>query len=301
MTTNKKFDINFIVVSPFPDYVSYIGGATVPHTLANELTKLGENVYLYANDTNPKYNVTCIPWGTNLDYDPANTIVIVLGGAGDHINREQLPDNLKNAPNIVRWVVQHQERSYDPGDKVYVFHKYWDMFEAQRIDGEMSVIEVDLELFKDRGEKREGTCYFIKGHLDEEVERAIHTEKDYCIDSVFYNIHNDRKMEFLADLFNKKEYFITYTPMTFTSVLAAMCGCKSIVIPKSKYNKEKWMNGIWCSKYGIAYGMDDLPRAVATMDQVIPNIKHYLEVTQPTQLKQFIQDCYNWLEEKYNI
>lgn len=301
MSSDKKFDINFIVVSPFPDYVSYIGGATVPHTLANELTKLGENVYLYANDTNPKYNVTCIPWGTGLDYDPANTVVILLGGAGDHINREYLPDNLKNAPNIVRWVVQHQERSYDPGDKVYVYHKYWDMFETQRVDGEMSVIEVDLELFKDRGEKRDGTCYFIKGHLDEEAERAVHKEQDYCIDSVFYNIPNDKKMEFLADLFNKKEYFITYTPMTFTSVLAAMCGCKSIIIPKSKYNREKWMNGIWCSKYGIAYGMDDLPRAVATMDQVVPNIKHYLEVTQPTQLKQFIQDCYNWLEEKYNI
>ena len=89
--------------------------------------------------------------------------------------------------------------------------------------------------------------------------------------------------------------------MTFTSVLAAMCGCKSIVIPKSKYDKEKWMNGIWCSKYGIAYGMDDLPRAIATMDQVIPNIKHYLEVTQPAQLKQFIKDCYDWLEQKYNI
>ena len=151
MSLTKKFDINFIVVSPFPDYVSYIGGATVPHTLANELTKLGENVYLYADNTNPKYNVTCIPWGTNLDYDPANTVVIVLGGAGDHINREQLPNNLKNAPNIVRWVVQHQERSYDPSDKVYVFHKYWDVFETQRVDGEMSVIEVDLELFRDKG------------------------------------------------------------------------------------------------------------------------------------------------------
>lgn len=301
MSLNKKFDINFIVVSPFPDYISYIGGATVPHTLANELTKLGENVYLYANETNPKYNVNCIPWGTNIDYDPANTVVIVLGGAGDHINREQLPDNLKNAPNIVRWVVQHQERLYDPADKVYVYHKYWDMFEEQRIDGEMSVIEVDLELFKDRGQEREGTCYLIKGHLDEEIERAIHKQEDYCIDSVFYSIPNDKKMEFLADLFNKKEYFITYTPMTFTSQLAAMCGCKSIIIPKSKYNKEKWMNGIWCSKYGIAYGLDDLPRAIATMNQVIPNIKHYLEVTQPTQLKQFIKDCYEWLETKYNI
>ena len=279
MISKRNFNINFVIVSPFPDYVSHIGGATVPHTLANELTKLGENVYIYANETNPKYNINCIPWGSNVEFDNENTVVIFLGGAGDHINREYVPDNLKNASNIVRWVVQHQERSYSPEDKVYVFHKYWDMFPEQRVDGELSVIEVDLNLFRDRGEKREGTCYLIKGHLDEEAERAIHKPEDYCIDSVFYSIPNDKKMEFLADLFNKKECFITYTPMTFTSVLAAMCGCQSIVIPKSKYNKEKWMNDIWCSKYGIAYGLDDVPRAMNTMKDVIPNIERYLNTT----------------------
>lgn len=298
---SRKFNINFIVVSPFPEYVSYIGGATVPHTLANELAKLGENTYLYADTTNPKYNIQCLPWGSTIDYEPENTIVIFLGGAGDYINREHVPTNLINAPNIVRWVVQHQDKLYSPEDRVYVYHKYWDMLPGQRIDGQLSVIEVDLDMFKNRGESRNGTCYLIKGHLDEEAERAIHTENDFCIDSVLYSIPNENKLPFLADLFNKQEYFITYTPMTFTSVLAAMCGCKSIVIPKSKYNKDKWMNDIWCSKYGIAYGIDDLPRAIATMDKVIPNIQHYLSVTQPNQLKTFINDCYNWLETKYNL
>jgi hypothetical protein len=37
------------------------------------------------------------------------------------------------------------------------------------------------------------------------------------------------------------------------------------------------------------------------MDQVLPNIKHYEEVTQTNQAKDFIQDCYVWLKEKYNL
>jgi len=85
-----------------------------------------------------------------------------------------------------------------------------------------------------------------------------------------------------------------------------MCGCKSIVIPRYEYDgrvfsKEKWLDEIWCAKYGIAVGLDDLPRAISTMDQVLPNIKYYEEVTQTNQAKDFIQDCYVWLKEKYNL
>jgi hypothetical protein len=105
----------------------------------------------------------------------------------------------------------------------------------------------------------------------------------------------------MADLFNQKEYFVSYAGITFTSVLAAMCGCKSIVIPNSSFNKEKWINGFWYNKYGIAFGIDDLDRAINTMDKVIPNIENYLYNTKKDQLNHFIEDCYKWLIEKYNI
>jgi hypothetical protein len=305
---NKKFDINFIVYSPFPDYVSYIGGATVPHTLANQLSLLGENVYLYANSTNLKYNITCIPWGTEIEFDKRNTIVIFIAGDGEHTWEHNVPGFLKDAPNIVRWLVNNQTRIYPSKDKFYTYHKYWDILKEQRIDGELSVIEIDHELFKNKGLQRKGTCYLMKGNLDinKEPERIFHKPEDLCIDSILYNIPDPEKMKFYSELFNQMEYFISYTPFTFTSVLAAMCGCKSIVIPKDEYDgekfdKEKWLNEIWCAKYGIAVGLDDLPRAISTMEQVMPNIKHYEEVTQPTQIKKFIEDCYVWLEEKYSL
>jgi hypothetical protein len=298
---NKNFDINFIVYSPFPEYVDYIGGATVPHTLANLLSKAGENSYIYANSTNPKYNISCINWNTNIEYDPRNTIVIFIAGGGEHTWEHMVPDNLKNCPNIVRWLVNDQAKYYPSENMFYTYHDYWHVLKNQKIDGSLSVIEVDHDLFYNKGLKRSGTCYLIKGNLDTEPERFINTEEDYCIDNHLYSVPNLKRMEYLANLFNEKEYFISYTPLTFTSVLAAMCGCKSIVIPKSSYSKDKWMNEIWCAKYGIAFGLEDLPRAIETMDMVIPNIKDYENGRQKNEINQFISDCYDWLTIKYNI
>jgi hypothetical protein len=306
MERSEQYKINYIIYSPFPEYVSYIGGATVPHTLAKLLTKEGENVYLYANSTKKDYNVTCIPWGTSLEFDAENTIVIFIAGAGEHTWDFNIPDVLKNAPNIVRWLVNDQVKLYPVEDKFYTFHKYWDVLEEQRIDGELSVIEVDHSLFYNYNKKRQGSCYLIKGNLDTEEERAVHNLSDFCIDSVFYNIPDDQKMQFLAKLFNEKEYFISYTPFTFMSVLAAMCGCKSIIIPKQQYggkpfDKEKWKNEIWCAKTGLGIGFEELPDVIETLQNVIPSVKHYEEVTQTNQIRTFITDSYEWLTVKYNL
>jgi hypothetical protein len=296
--------INFILCSPTPEYVEYIGGVTVIHTLANFLSLLGENVYIYSNSTKPEYNIQCIPWGTEIDFNDENTIVILASGAGEHTYLHNVPNSLLKAKNIVRWLVNNQVKLYDPNNKFYVFHKYWDVLKSQRIDGQLSVIENNHSILRDRGGKRDGVCYLVKGSLDTETDRIIHSKDDFCIDDVLYQQQN--KIKFLADVFNEKELFISYTPFSYTSVLAVMCGCKSIIIPKNEYggvkfNKEKWLNEIWCAKYGIAIGLDDLPRAISTMDQVLPNIKYYEEITQPNQLKQFIEDCYEWLQIKHNI
>ena len=303
---NKKSNINFIIFSPFENYIEYIGGATVPHTLAHLMSLKSENVYLYANTTHPKYDkVTCIPYGSNIEFDANNTIVIFIAGAGEHTWEYKIPDFLKNAPNIVRWLVNDQKKLYNPNDKFYSFHRYWNVLKDQRVDGDLSVIEHNHDLLIDRGLKRDGVCYLIKGNLDTEVDRIVHSDNDFCIDSVLYQIQGD-KIKFLADLFNKKELFISYTPFSHASVLATMCGCKSVVIPKKSYggipfSKEKWYSDIWCTKYGIACGLEDLSQKITEMDKVIPNILHYEKVVQQNQIDKFIEDCYNWLELKYNI
>ena len=296
MKTNNFF-INFIIVSPQPVYVDYIGGITVAHTLANAISSLGENVYLYADSTHPNYNIQCIPWNSQVDFDEENTIVILIAGAGEHTYLPHIPEFLTNAKNIVRWLVNHQVKPYPTENKFYKFHKYWDTLDNQNIDGYLSVIEINKDLFFNRNQPRKGTCYLIKGNLDEEPERAIHSPEDLCIDNHLYSLPNHERMKYLADIFNSSETFISYTHLTFASVLAALCGCKSIIIPKSNIDKEKFHNEIWCSKNGIAFGMDDLPRAIETLPLVPSMVDKYLEVTQPNQIKQFVKNSYEWLNK----
>lgn len=292
---NNDFFINFIVVSPHPTYVDYIGGVTVAHTLANALYKTKENVYLYADTTHPDYEVPCLPWGSKIDFDEDNTVVILIAGAGDHTYLPHIPDYLKNSKNIVRWQVNHQLELYPSSNKFYKFHKYWDILPSQLIDGYLSVIEVNKTIFQNKNESRSGTCYLIKGNLDTESDRAVHSESDFCIDTYLHSPDNLNRLQYLSDVFNKHEVFISYTHLTFANVLAAMCGCISVVIPKSGFDKEKWLNDIWCAKYGIAVGLDDIPHAIETMKLVPPMIDDYLNETQPAQIVEFVQDCYNWL------
>ena len=40
--------------------------------------------------------------------------------------------------------------------------------------------------------------------------------------------------------FTKAEYFISYDEATFLSVIAAMCGCKSVVIPNKDLSAKEW-------------------------------------------------------------
>lgn len=293
---SSDFFINFIVVSPQPVYVDYIGGVTVAHTLANALSQVGENVYLYANSTHSNYKVQCIPWGSEVAFDDENTVVILIAGAGEHTYLPNIPEFLTKAKHIVRWLVNHQVEPYPKDNKFYKFHEYWDIVSDQLVDGYLSVIEVDQTLFTNKGKQRNGVSYLIKGGLDEEPQRAIHDPNDFCIDRFLYSIPSQDRMAFLADTFNKSEFFISYTPFTFMSVLAALCGCPSIVVPKSDFEKDKWLEQIWCAKYGIAVGLEDLPRAMETLPLVPKLLQEYLDITQPNQVKQFVYDCYNWLK-----
>jgi hypothetical protein len=297
---NKNFKTNFIVFSQFPGYAPHIG-ASVSHDLANYLTLMGENTYIYADSTNPKYKTPCIPWGSEVLFDKENTIVIMVAGSGEHTFQQCIPDWIKTFPNIVRWQVHNQENYYSKEDKFYQNFKYWDTLPEQKVDGDLCIIDIDCDIYRDWGLKREGTCYLIKGGLEVEPERAIHKPEDFCFDNVWYNIPDLEKRKFMAYIFNTKEYFISYAAITFASTAAAMCGCKSIVIPRSNFDKEKIKKEFWNFENGVAFGLEDLPRAINTMDKVHPAVQNFLNVTQPAHLTKFVEDCYNWLQNKYKL
>ena len=289
--------LKFIVVSPQPNYIEHIGGVTVNHTLAHKLQLAGEEVYLYADSTNPKYNIKCIPHGSIFDLDQDNTIVILVAGDGDQTFLPNIPAFLTEAKYVVRWQVNHQTRDYPKHNKFYKFHTYWDTYETQKIDGQLSVIEIHDNIFYDKKLERTHNCYLEKGNLDEELERMVHHPNDIFIDKYLYTLPDHQKIHFLSYIFNRCNLFISYTPLTFMSVLASMCGCASIVIPKKNFNKEKWRSEIWCAKYGTGVGIEEIDWSIKTLPLVPSMIDEYVNITQPQQIDQFIKDCYQWTKK----
>lgn len=292
----KDFDINFVIFSQFPQYIDYIGSSTVSHTLAHELALLGENSYIYSNST-PYKQVSCLPWGSEINYDNENTIFILPAGAGEHTFTKDIPDFINNSENIVRHLVNSQVKPYPEENKLYQLSKYFNVLNEQKVDGYMPILNVDFNLFKNHNLPRSGRCYLIKGNEYIENQPIYHTSSDTNLDN--YWTYNEYKMQYLAEMFNKHEIFFTYNTQTFISVLAALCGCISIILPHPNTSKEKIFN-FPQNKYGIGYGFDDINHSIDTLHLVKENVESCLSDNRK-HLKQFTLDCYDWLQNKYNL
>lgn len=292
----NKFDINFVVFSQFPQYIDYIGSSTVSHTLANELALLGESTFIYANET-PHKQVSCIPWGSEIDYDNENTIFILPAGAGDHTFAQDIPSFINNSQNIVRHLVNYQVKQYPKENKLYQLSKYFNTLDEQKVDGYMPMLNIDFNTFKNHNLPRSGRCYLIKGEEYLTGQPIYHNSSDTNLDN--YWAYKGDRMAFLAEMFNKHEIFFTYNTQTFISVLAAMCGCISVILPHPNTSKEKLLN-FPQNKFGISYGFDDINHSIDTLHLVEKNLQDCLSSNRQ-HLKQFTTDCYNWIETKYNL
>jgi len=292
----RNFNINFVIFSPTPDYIDYIGGVMVNHSLAHYLSQLGENSYLYANSTKEGYTSNLIPWGNEIEYDPQNTILICAAGNGEHTYETYIPEVLKSIPNQVKWLVNDQVKYYPENEKVYKYCDYFKILDKQRIDGEFISLDVDFNIFYNKNLSRNGGCFYTKGQIP---KIQYHKNEDLCLDNI-YSIPQSERNLYLAEIFNQKEYFICYSHRSFTAALAALCGCMVIVIPYDNTPKEYWEKNFPTFKYGISYGINDTQWALDTQHLVAENVES-IQNQGIKSIKSFIDDCYIWLENKYNL
>ena len=302
---NKNFNINFIVFSQFPEYMDHIGSSAVSHILAKNLALRGENTYIYANSTINE-SVTCIPWNSTVEYDNENTIVIIPAGAGEHTFKDDIPNFISSADNITRHLVNKQVLYYPKSNKLYPIANYFNVLPNQNIDGYLTIFDVDFNLFKNHNLPRSGRCFLIKGNEYIDGRPIHHTSKDTNIDD--YWKYGPDKMKYLAEVFNRHEIFFSYNTQTFISILAALCGCISVVIPHPTgggahppelATKENFLKTP-IFKSGIAYGFNDIQQSIDTLPNVKNNLENCLK-NNTQQLQQFIENSYTWLQEKYKI
>ena len=95
--------------------------------------------------------------------------------------------------------------------------------------------------------------------------------------------------EQMVELFNSKKILITYDPFTFTSIIASLCGCNSVIneIPGVSY--EEWKNSDPFNKYGLAYGIKNIEEASKTRHLLEEHI-YNMFLENESNLMNFIKD-----------
>ncbi|MGE4511716.1 MAG: WavQ [Sulfurimonadaceae bacterium] len=128
--------------------------------------------------------------------------------------------------------------------------------------------------------KRVGTCHMIRKGTNKPL---LHEKDSICVDGMSH--------QELAKVFNECETFICYDPYTYYSVYAALCGCKSIVIPDDNVSKEQW-HPQEKDRYGIAYGLneEEITYAQETLQLLKNDIKKQQNNNQK-ELDKFLNLC----------
>ena len=247
------------------DYSPGVGGIKVMHKLCDLLNRNGYESYLMPIHIGEHF-YTCAEYSTplvtqELLNDLDNTIVVYPEG---------VRYNPLNAKNIVRWILgpskSEDYSTYSNSDLVYWYMDYYVNDSVGQKQNQLFVSEYHEDIFLNANYERNGSCYSIR--------KATPTNTIHPQDSIEIPFNAAGDLLSLSELFNKSSKFYCYDNYTFLYVQAAMCGCISIVVPDGNKTKEEWLNGSPLNKYGIAYGEDDIPRAIETLPLLIEEIQN---------------------------
>ena len=153
---------------------------------------------------------------------------------------------------------------------------------------------------------RRGYCFTIR--------KMTHIHKNINIYQHPYNsfeITRSHSQEDCINFFNKYEYFISYDPLTFLVIIAALCGCIPVVIKVDGMSKDEWIKTTAVTDYlnytgektlyGIAYGYEDIEYAKQTLHLVKDQWNRIVNFTKDKYVKTFIDDINNWDNNKNTL
>jgi hypothetical protein len=269
--------IKFLIWAP--EYDKSSGGCIALHKLADSIARQGEVAYIctpktfegslakVVNESNPI---------SGLEHETTMTLY-----------PEIIQGNPFGTRYVTRWLLNTPgvcggDGIYEDTDLIYKWADYYLAPDESKVRGELRTFDLKLDKFINREGERSGECFLVKKGRNKILDK-------HKPDSI--NIDNYISDEYLVDLFNQKEYFVSYDSMTFHLQQAALCGCIPIIIPDEGVSREEYMERSVINKFGIAYGSDDIERARETA----PQLKDYLlslEEESIELVKNYINDCY---------
>lgn len=283
-------------MSEKPNYIIYApaynpdnGGAIVLHKLCHTLNMLGEKAYFWPTKkkkTGLRSALRIKPYATCKDF---NTPI----ASNKHLDNsivlypEITTGNPLGGKNVVRWLLHRPGFhsgviDYGDNDLFFLFDDSCDDPKINKTPGNILTLFTLNPAYKDnQTSKRSGSCYMMRKG---EGRPLVHDmENSIKIDGLS---HSE-----IAKIFNERRIFYCYDELTMYSQFAALCGCISVVIPHTYQNREEWTQLHPISKYGIAYGMNDIEHSINTRHLV----RQYFEKKEQESIqavKAFIQKTY---------
>jgi len=272
--------MNFVIYAP-GDYTPNGGGCVALHKLAHNISLCGEKSFIMTSKKNPDY--------LGEQVTEAEARGLCIGGHGIAIYPEVTCGNPFQSEKVMRWILYYVREHgchgmFGANDLIYLYAPHFTLRYPHEIHGELRAFELNLDIFQNRNQERSGSCYLVKKNPD---KVHFHPEDSIKLDDYPTKGGN----QYLADNFNRCEIFYSYDSATWLSVMASLCGCVSLVIPDAGVSAEEWHNKFPYFKYGIAYGNEDLPYALATNKLLKPELLK-LEAETLELTKQFIKKAY---------
>ena len=239
---NKQHFVNFLIGHNSGSFhVEKSGGMTVIKVLAKKLSDFNCDVYVLDEQYMTK-KTKLIATEDIETLDKNKTICIYP---------EIIAGNPYGMKHIVRWILYHTtteiENTWENSDEFFYF---WENFQTQKKENKriLNCFDFKLDQCFIKNYDRDGVCHINKLNrppLSEDIENKYNS-----IDLNTGYLTNN--FSWLVEEFNKKEIFITEDDSTYFSVIAALCGCISIIITDKKIN-----NLIPTHKYAISLNNEE--------------------------------------------
>jgi len=227
-------------------------------------------------------------------YDKENTIVIY---------GETVKGNPLNASNIVRWILGPYcndiiVSTWNPTDVVYFFN--YDEKNKMSEKHNDSLYKTLTTIYINPIFKNDNKRRFIKhSHLFHKSQ-IYHNEITHIHPNHSIEIPNGLSHDELFIFFNMCQIFISYDPITFSTFIAALCGCISIVYPIKNITEKEWIEMTCLKQYsidrkinklnGIAYGYENIEYAMSTLHLVKSQWDDILEYLKEKSINPFLND-----------
>jgi hypothetical protein len=278
----------------------------VQFELCGVLCELGVNARIKASE-NIK-NSVCNSYYNN-DFPIDDNCVVIYG--------ETIEGNPLNAKNVVRWILGpvgvacniNIPNTWGKNDLVYYFNSETKFITSPEKLGTvyklLNSIYINPYAKQTNFEERMGICYTIR------KARQMHNNLSLVHPKSSFEITREHTQMQCIEFFNKFKWFISYDPLTFYIIIAALCGCIPVVYKIAGLTKQQWIQTTAAAEYvkdkgldnlyGIAYGQEDMGYAERTIHLVKEQWDDIIRFNKETTLVPFINDLENFNNELNSV